>query len=117
MFLEMTHTVPASLGLPLKLKLTGSTVATVELDGKFDIRNMFWGPSSLTINGYVKPSAVVEVSGQMVIDSHFVSSGVFVNSSMYFSNMMKSSVVYKEGQMFKINVDTPEEPIQLFNFS
>ena len=117
MFLEMTHTVPTSLGLPLRLKLTGSTVATVELNGKFDIRNMFWGPGSLTVNGFVKPSAVVELSGQMGIDSHFVQSGVFVNSSMFVSNMVKGSLIYKEGQTFKINVDTPEEPIQLFNFS
>lgn len=117
MFLEMTHTVPTGLGLPLKLKLVGSTVATVELDGKFDIRNMFWGRGGIQVNGYVKPSAVVELSGQMGIESHFVSSGVFVNSSMFVSNMIKGSVLYREGQKLKINLDTPEEPIQLFNFS
>ena len=55
MFLEMTHTVPTGLGLPMKLKLTGSAVGSVELDGKFDIRNMFWGPSSLEVKGYVRP--------------------------------------------------------------
>ena len=117
MFLEMTHTVPTGLGFPLKLKLVGSTVATVEFDGKFDIRNMFWGPGLVQVKGSVKPSAVVELSGQMGIDSHYVSTGVFVNSSMFVSNMLKGSVTYKEGQELKINLDTPEEPIQLFNFS
>lgn len=55
MFMEMTHTVPTGLGLPIKLMLTGSAVGTLELDGKFDIRNMFWGPMALEIKGSVKP--------------------------------------------------------------
>ena len=55
MFLEMTHAVPTGLGFPLKLKLKGSAVGSLELDGKFDIRNMFWGPSSMEIKGYVRP--------------------------------------------------------------
>ena len=55
MFMEMTHSVPTGLGLPLKLNLKGSAVGSLELDGKFDIRNMFWGPSSMEIRGHVKP--------------------------------------------------------------
>ena len=55
MFMEMTHSVPTGLGLPLKLNLKGSAVGSLELDGKFDIRNMFWGPSSMEIRGHAKP--------------------------------------------------------------
>jgi len=117
LFMDMTHSVPTGLGLPLKLKLLGSTVTTVELDGKFDIRNMFWGTPQLSIEGYVKPSAVVEVSGQMGIDSHFINTGVSVNANMFTSQQMKGGIVYKQGQQLKINLDTPEEPTQLFNFS
>ena len=64
MFLEMTHSVPTGLGLPLKLQLSGSTVGTVDMEGKFDIRNMFWGKGSLNVNGFVKSSAVVEIAGK-----------------------------------------------------
>eukprot|EP00794_Sanderia_malayensis_P007911 gene7911-8766_t len=117
MFLEMTHTVPTAIGLPMKLKLTGSAVGSLELDGKFDIRNMFWGPSSLEVKGFVRPSAVVEVSGQMGIHSHYVDTGIFVNTSMFTSQTMKGSVVYKEGQQLRINIDAPEEPIEFFNIS
>ena len=55
MFLEMTHSVPTAVGLPLKLKLTGSAVGSLELNGKFDVRNMFWGPRALEVKGSVKP--------------------------------------------------------------
>ena len=113
MFLEMTHTIPTGLGLPLKLKLVGSTVATVEFDGKFDIRK----PGSAEVVRSVKPSADVELSVQMGIDSHYISTGVFVNPSMFVSNMLKGTVTYKKGEGIKINLDTTEDPIQLFNFS
>ena len=55
MFMEMTHSVPTGLGFPLKLNLKGSSVASLELEGKFDIRNMFWGPRSMEIRGFMKP--------------------------------------------------------------
>jgi len=116
-FLEMTHSVPTGFGLPLKLKLSGTTVATVELNGKFDIRNMFWGKGALDIAGFVKPSAVVEISGSMAIESRFVSSGLLVSSNMIVSNTLKGSINYKEGQIIKLNLDTPSEAVQLFKFS
>ena len=55
MFLDAQTTVPTILGLPLKLRAKGTTVASVELAGKFDIRNMFWGKMSFDVRGYVKP--------------------------------------------------------------
>merc|ERR1712048_1010587 len=102
MFLEMSHMVPTGMGLPLKMKLTGSTVASLELDGKFDIRNMFWGPGSIHVKGSIKPSAVVEISGQMGIDSVYATSGIFVNSSMFTSNILKGNVIYENGKLLKI---------------
>lgn len=59
MFLDAQTTVPTILGLPLKLSAKGTTVAAVELAGKFDIRNMFWGKMSFDVRGYVKPRYVL----------------------------------------------------------
>jgi hypothetical protein len=117
LFLEMSHSVPTGMGLPLKLKLVGSTVSSVELEGKFDIRNMFWGPSSMTIKGSIKPSASVEITGQMGIFSRMYDTGVYVSNTMHTSQFLKGAIVYKQGQMLKVNLDTPDEPVQLFNFS
>ena len=55
MFLDAETTVPTILGLPLKLSAKGTTVASLELSGKFDIRNMFWGKMSFDVRGYAKP--------------------------------------------------------------
>ena len=55
MFLDADTTIPTILGLPLKLHAEGSAVASLELQGKFDIRNMFWGPMSFDVRGHIKP--------------------------------------------------------------
>jgi len=117
MFMEMTHTVPTGLGLPIKLKLTGSAVGSLALDGKFDIRNMFWGPMALEIKGSITPSSVVEISGQMGVHSQYADVGMFLNSSVFTSQTLKGSILYREGQQLKINVDAPEKPIEFFNVS
>ena len=57
------------------MKLVGSTVGSLQLNGKFDMRNMFWGRGALGVTGFVKPSAVVDVSGQIGIESNYVSTG------------------------------------------
>merc|ERR1711962_1079513 len=117
MFLEMTYSVPTGLGLPLKLSLAGSTVGTVDMGGKFDIRNMFWGKGAMNVNGFVKSSAVVEISGSMSTESMYVSTGMRVISNMMVEEQIKGSILYKSGQMLKINLDTPEKPVQLFKMS
>ena len=72
MFLEMTHSVPTAVGLPLKLKLTGSAVGSLELNGKFDVRNMFWGPMALEVKGSVKPRYETQLSKQTLTPNNSV---------------------------------------------
>lgn len=55
MFLDAETTIPTILGLPLKLDAKGTTVVSVLMNGKFDIRNMFWGPMAFDVRGHLKP--------------------------------------------------------------
>ena len=55
MFLEADYEVPTALGFPLKLAVNGSAVSSVDLKGKFDIRNMFWGKKKFDVRGFVTP--------------------------------------------------------------
>lgn len=58
MFLDIETIVPTLLGLPLKLDAKGTSVVSIEMKGKFDIRNMFWGPMAFDVRGYLKPRFV-----------------------------------------------------------
>lgn len=64
MFLDAQTVVPTIMGLPLKLSAKGTTVASVELAGKFDIRNMFWGKMSFDIRGHIKPRYLLIVKSK-----------------------------------------------------
>lgn len=55
MFLDVETVIPTILGLPLKLDAKGTSVVTIDMNGKFDVRNMFWGPMSFDVRGNLKP--------------------------------------------------------------
>ncbi|KAK3755617.1 hypothetical protein QZH41_017617, partial [Actinostola sp. cb2023] len=116
-FLDVETTVPTMLGLPLKLDAKGTSVVTVEMSGKLDVRNMFWGPMAFDIRGHLKPSAVIEVAGRMTVDAIFVEAGVLVNASMYTSTEIKGNATYKQGQVLKFEIGAPTKPVQIFNVS
>ena len=62
-------------------------------------------------------SAVVDISGRMGINTHYVDTGVYVKSSMFTSQMIKGAIAYKEGKLIKLNIDAPEKPLEIFNVS
>jgi len=117
MFLDVETTVPTMLGLPLKLDAKGTSVVSVEMNGKFDIRNMFWGPMAFEVRGNLKPSAVIEVAGRMGVDAIFAEAGVLLNTSMYTSTEIKGNGTYKQGQILKFEIGAPTKPVQIFNVS
>eukprot|EP00058_Branchiostoma_floridae_P005945 XP_002591433.1 hypothetical protein BRAFLDRAFT_119260 [Branchiostoma floridae] len=59
MFLDSTHTIPTSTGLPLRLAINGTATTHVKVSGKMDVRNMGFSPRSMHIEGQVMPRAVV----------------------------------------------------------
>jgi len=117
MFLDVETTVPTMVGLPLKLDAKGTSVVTIEMNGKFDIRNMFWGPMAFDVRGNIKPSAVIEVAGRMGVDAIFAEAGVLLNTSMYTSTEIKGNATYKQGQTLKFELGAPTKPVQIFNVS
>ncbi|XP_068726618.1 uncharacterized protein [Montipora capricornis] len=117
MFLDAQTVVPTILGLPLKLSAKGTTVASVELAGKFDIRNMFWGKMSFDIRGHIKPSAVVDISGRMGVSAFHAESGILVNSTLYTVTQTKGNATYSQGELLKFEIGVPEDPVQFVNVS
>ena len=53
--MEVSHTVPTILGMPMKIALNGSAVVTVDMNGKVDTKNLIFGPKTVTISGNLKP--------------------------------------------------------------
>ena len=58
MFLDSELVVPTAVGLPLRLAVDGTATVNVKMDGKMDVRQMFSNPSTVDINGSIKPRYV-----------------------------------------------------------
>ena len=52
---EVSHTVPTALGMPLKIAINGSAVVTVDFNGKLKMKNLLMGPKSVQVTGSLKP--------------------------------------------------------------
>lgn len=55
--MEVTHTVPTILGIPLKIAINGSAVVTTDINGKvkIDMKKLLMGPKSALLTGSVQP--------------------------------------------------------------
>ena len=54
-FLDTEMTIATVAGLPLKLAVNGTATIDVKLGGKMDLRRTGTWPTSMDINGYVRP--------------------------------------------------------------
>ena len=55
MFLDSEMTVPTAAGFPLKLAVNGTAAVNVQVGGKMDLRQVMAQPSTLLIDGHLKP--------------------------------------------------------------
>ena len=62
-------------------------------------------------------SANVEISGKMMVDAHFTKIGVHVNATTFSSTSLGGEIEYEEGKKFRVNIDVPEKPIDIFNYT
>lgn len=53
--LEVSHSVPTILGLPLKIGVNSSAVITTDVKGRVVTNNLLFGPKSVTMHGSLKP--------------------------------------------------------------
>lgn len=55
--MEVTHTVPTLLGMPMKIAINGSAVVTMDVKGKMkiDMKNLLMGPKSALVTGSFQP--------------------------------------------------------------
>ncbi|XP_077982064.1 uncharacterized protein LOC144437068 [Glandiceps talaboti] len=115
MFLEANHVLPTGMGLPLNISLNGTTVVSLRLAGKFDMRKYI--QQDIVASGLIAPSAAVEVVGRFGVNIPlYGESGVQVNSTMYHSSELAGNITLK-GTELRFNINKTMKPINLINVS
>jgi len=99
----------------MNLTVNGTSSVSVDVDGNVDLRNIAASPRSFDINGHIKPSAAVVVSGMMGVDAIVTKATMKMVASMHSSTQLDGTISLKDGQIFSVNLNTPQEKMEVFH--
>ena len=102
-------------GLPMNLTVNGTASVSVDVDGNVDLRNVAASPRSFDISGHIKPSAAIVVSGMMGVDAIVTKSSMKMVSTMHTSTQIDGKITLQNGEIFNIELNTPQEKIEVFH--
>lgn len=99
----------------MNLTVNGTASVSLDIDGNVDLRNFAASPRSLDIKGHIKPSAAVVVSGLMGVDGLVTKSSMKMVASMHTSTMLDGKIQLQNGQVFNVELNTPQEKMEIFH--
>ncbi|GAB6031625.1 hypothetical protein CHUAL_009385 [Chamberlinius hualienensis] len=112
--LDSSLTIPTSIGLPLNLKVNGTSAVNLRMGGKLDTTQI--QSKSLTVKGHIKPSAAIEINGAMLIDAFVARSGLKITTLIHTSTETEAELIVKDGQMIKSRIQMAKDKMEIFDF-
>ncbi|XP_029432572.1 apolipophorins isoform X2 [Rhinatrema bivittatum] len=106
-------TFPAISGFPVQLSLIASGATNLKIKGNVDFKQR----SSFFINGYIKPSAVIQVSARMGVAGTLGQAGLKWVTGIRTSTSLDGGIQVKKGRELKVFINTPEESMEIVDFS
>ncbi|XP_050762156.1 uncharacterized protein LOC127022570 [Gymnogyps californianus] len=104
---------PAISGFPVQLAVNASAAINIKIKGNADFKQQ----SNFFLNGYVKPSAFVQLSVQMGTVGTLGQAGLSWLTGVRTSTSLDGGIQVKKGQELKVFLNTPEESMEIINFS
>ncbi|GFS10552.1 microsomal triglyceride transfer protein large subunit [Elysia marginata] len=114
-FMDASMIIPTAAGLPIHINVNGSAVVDVLLSGKADLRKLSSSPRSLDIDGEIRPSAAMEITGTMAVDAFVTKTGLRMRNTMHTSTSLKGRIQMERGQQLSIELDTPRDKMEIFD--
>ncbi|XP_039239514.1 uncharacterized protein LOC113982708 [Pipra filicauda] len=104
---------PAISGFPVQLAVNASAAVNIKIKGNADFKQH----SNFFLNGYIKPSAFVQLSVHMGTVGTVGQAGLGWLTGMRTSTSLDGGIQVKKGQELKVFLNTPEESMEIINFS
>ncbi|CAM2099649.1 unnamed protein product [Caretta caretta] len=104
---------PSISGFQVRLALNASAATNVKIKGNVDFKQR----SNFFINGYLKLSAFIQISAQMGIVGNLGRAGLNWVTGLRTSTSLDGGIQVKKGQELKVFLNTPEESMEIINFS
>lgn len=99
----------------MNLTVNGTASVSLDVNGNVDLRNFAASPRNLNINGHIKPSAAIVVSGLMGVDAFVTKSNMKMVATMHTSTMIDGKIELKDGEVFNVELNTPKEKMEIFH--
>uniref|UniRef100_A0A8C6DW92 Vitellogenin domain-containing protein n=1 Tax=Moschus moschiferus TaxID=68415 RepID=A0A8C6DW92_MOSMO len=106
-------TFPTMSGLPARLTLNVSAAISIRVRGTADFQQR----SDFSLNGYVKPSALLQISAQMGTVGALGQAGLRWVTGVHGTASLDGGIQARKGQDLRVHLTTPEEVVELFRFS
>jgi len=113
--MDLTYTIPTILGLPLKLDLNAHGTMHLKVGGKLDIVKLMQPPRNLDIDGYIRPSAAIEVRTEMGIDAFLTQTGIKMVANLHTATSVEGKILLKDGKVFKVHYAVPKTEQEIFH--
>ncbi|XP_011843518.1 PREDICTED: uncharacterized protein LOC105545270 [Mandrillus leucophaeus] len=104
---------PTVSGLPARLTLNASAAISIRVRGTADFQQR----SDFSMNGYVKPSALLQISAQMGTAGTLGQAGLRWVTSVRGATSLDGGIQVQKGQDLKVHLNMPEEAMELLSFS
>ncbi|XP_038525086.1 uncharacterized protein LOC111096475 isoform X1 [Canis lupus familiaris] len=106
-------TFPTVSGLPARLTLNASAAIGVRVRGTADFQQHL----DFSVNGYVKPSALLQISAQMGTVGTLGQAGLRWVTSVRGTASLDGGIEARKGRDLHVHLNTPEEAVELLSFS
>uniref|UniRef100_A0A8D0NM76 Vitellogenin domain-containing protein n=1 Tax=Sus scrofa TaxID=9823 RepID=A0A8D0NM76_PIG len=106
-------TFPTMSGLPARLTLNASAAISIRVRGTADFQQR----SDLSVNGYVKPSALLQISAQMGTVGTLGQAGLRWVTGLRGTASLDGGIQARKGRDLRVHLNTPEEAVELLRFS
>lgn len=107
--LFLDYSLPTIQGSPLKLKLDGTAVAGITVEGKLNIAEILADLGNLDTHMKLLPSLSVHVSGFAGFDNHLSKVGIEMESTISTANGAAVKIRTAEGKKIEIELEIPEK--------
>ncbi|XP_026714940.1 uncharacterized protein LOC113485740 [Athene cunicularia] len=104
---------PAISGFPVQLAVNASAAINIKIKGNADFKQQ----SNFFLNSYIKPSAFVQLSARMGTVGTLGQAGLSWLTGMRTSTSLDGGIQVKKGKELKVFLNTPEESMEIINFS
>ncbi|XP_064334830.1 uncharacterized protein LOC105089063 [Camelus dromedarius] len=106
-------TFPTVSGLLARLALNASAAISIRVRGTADFQQR----SDFSVNGYVKPSALLQISVQMGTVGTLGQAGLRWVTGIRSTASLDGGIRARKGRDLKVHLNTPEEAVELLRFS